>query len=78
MTAVAHGHMDTMLVLLDLGANIHAQDVYRRTALHRAVSIDFQIISMMQVANMSMLPFLKSLPCNFLFLSRRQTGTKNV
>ena len=38
MTAVAHGHMDTMLVLLDLGANIHAQDVYRRTALHRAVS----------------------------------------
>ena len=37
MTAVAHGHMDTMLALLDLGANIHAQDVYRRTGLHRAV-----------------------------------------
>ncbi len=38
MSAVVHGHLETMLALLDLGANIHAQDVYRRTALHRAVS----------------------------------------
>ncbi len=38
MTTVEHGHLDTLIVLLDLGANIHAQDVYRRTALHRAVS----------------------------------------
>ena len=78
MTAVAHGHMDTMLVLLDLGANIHAQDVYRRTALHRAVSIDFQIISMLQFSNMSICSIFEGLPSNFLLISRQQTGMKNV
>ncbi len=38
MIAVANGHLDSLMVLLGLGANIQAQDIYRRTALHRAVS----------------------------------------
>ena len=37
MLAVAGGHVDTTLVLLGMGANIHAVDVYHRTALHRSV-----------------------------------------
>ena len=37
MLAVANGHVDGSLMLLNLGANIHAVDVYHRTALHRGV-----------------------------------------
>ena len=37
MLAVADGHTETTLVLLGMGANIHAVDVFHRTALHRAV-----------------------------------------
>ncbi len=40
MIAVANGHLDSLMVLLGLGASIQAQDIYRRTALHRAVSSD--------------------------------------
>lgn len=37
MLAVTNGHVETTLILLGMGANIHALDSGHRTALHRAV-----------------------------------------
>ena len=38
MIAAANGHIDAVLLLISIGANIHAVDAYHRTALHRGVS----------------------------------------
>ena len=37
MMAVAHGHTDAVLLLVNYGANLSTTDKYGRTALHRGV-----------------------------------------
>ena len=39
MLAVANGHVEAVLQLVEMGANIQAMDVYCRTALHRGVTL---------------------------------------
>ena len=38
MISVFHGHVDATLLLLSMGSNVHATDLYHRTAMHRGVS----------------------------------------
>ncbi len=38
MLSVSHGNLDSSLLLIEMGANIHAIDAYHRTAMHRGVS----------------------------------------
>ena len=40
MVAVAHGHVDAVMVLLGMGSSVEASDIYNRTALHRGVSLN--------------------------------------
>ena len=44
MLSTACGHIDAVLVLLAMGANIHSVDVYHRTALHRGVRLQYNLI----------------------------------
>ena len=39
MLATSSGHFECVKLLLNLGANVYAMDVYQRTALHRGVCI---------------------------------------
>lgn len=42
MLAVANGHIDAVILLLEKGANINAADKQGCTALHRGVSHPFK------------------------------------